>query len=528
MIIRLTVAFILLGCSCEVCGQDKAGSGRAVSFDGVDDYVALGNIYDNLELPLTISAWIFLDPGGLGTIFTSQDNSHIYNGFHFYVIHTAIIIEYGDGLGTFSADFRRGKAGPVDNIFGKWVHVAAIMRGALDMDLFLNGVNIGGNYIGTSQFPMNSSSPLENAMIGFRSGTGLTYHFQGMMDELRIWNRPLSEDEIRDQMCRKLTGDEPGLIGYWDFNEPSGVVVTDRSPNHFDGVLRGSPQRVFSGAPIGDKSVSLYTDDWHESVLTMHDSLDNVRVTNVTGDPNGLHIYEVNKLPSQTGGLNLRTFKQPYFGVFVASDDQDNFFDVNYTFNDSAVCQLLTRTDNSVSSWSKGATTLPHVFQRKEFIKQLRDTTVKIDLGPDESPCVFTPRRLNPLRDTTGFEFFWQNGSRVSKFEVTDFGTYWLTVDDGCNTASDTLRISRVVVDDLQIPDVITPNGDLFNQFFEIDQRMVGGSVVVYNRWGKEVYHSSNYQNDWDGADLPSGVYFYRLNGGYCIDEKRGMLSIVR
>src|SRR6266850_1171364 len=96
----------------------------------------------------------------------------------------------------------------------------------------------------------------------------------------------------------------------------------------------------------------------------------------------------------------------------------------------------------------------------------------------------------------------------------------WVTVDDGCIRATDTLRISRVAVENLVIPDVFTPNGDSTNQFFEIDQRMVGGSLVIYNRWGEQVYQSSNYQNDWEGGDLPAGVYFYRINGGYCIDEK--------
>lgn len=525
--VRLIVAFFLLCFSCELSGQDNVGPGHAISFDGVDDYVVLGNIYDDLELPLTISAWVFLDPGGLGTIFASQDNSHIYNGFHFYIIHTAIIIEYGDGSGV-SSDYRRGKAGSVDNIFGKWVHVAAIMRGASDMDLFLNGINIGGAYIGNSQFPMNSSIPSEIAKIGYRSTTGVIYHFQGIMDEIRIWNRSLSEDEIREQMCRKLTGNEPGLIGYWDFNETNGIILSDKSPNHFDGQLRGNPKRVFSGAPIGDESVFLYTNDWHERVLTIHDSLDNVSVVNVTGNPNGLHIYEVSGFPTQTGGLNLSTVAEPYFGVFVASDDADNFFDVNYTYNDSAVCKLLARPDNSTPTWNENASMLTHVSERNELIKERWDTVLEIDLGPDEAPCTFRPKILNPLSDTTGFEFSWQDGSKLSRFQVSDFGTYWLTVDNGCTLATDTLRISRVVVDSLKIPNVFTPNGDLFNQFFEIDQRMLGGWLVIYNRWGKEVYQSSNYQNDWDGADLPIGVYFYSLKGGDCIDEKRGTLSILR
>src|SRR5882762_105202 len=117
MVARLTVAFFLLSFSYEVTGQDNVGAGHALSFDGVDDYISLGNIYDDLKLPLTISAWVFLDPRGLGTIFSSQDNTKVYNGFHFYVVQTAMVIEYGDGLGPPGYTyFKRGKSGSVDNI----------------------------------------------------------------------------------------------------------------------------------------------------------------------------------------------------------------------------------------------------------------------------------------------------------------------------------------------------------------------------------------------------------------------------
>jgi gliding motility-associated-like protein len=78
------------------------------------------------------------------------------------------------------------------------------------------------------------------------------------------------------------------------------------------------------------------------------------------------------------------------------------------------------------------------------------------------------------------------------------------------------------------IPNVFTPNGDQLNENFSIDERMIGGALMVFDRWGAKVYENSNYQNEWDGDDLPSGVYYYVLNGGDCIDQKKGTLSILR
>jgi len=33
--------------------------------------------------------------------------------------------------------------------------------------------------------------------------------------------------------------------------------------------------------------------------------------------------------------------------------------------------------------------------------------------------------------------------------------------------------------------------------------------VTIFNRWGTQVFHSDDYQNDWDGGDVSDGVYFY-------------------
>jgi len=508
--------------------EDHIGPGYALSFDGVDDYVDLGNIYDDLTLPLTISAWIYLDPGGLGTIFASQDNTHIYNGFHFFIVHTAIIIEYGDGKGNNSPEFRRGKAAPVENIFGKWVQVTAIMRGADDMDVFLNGVNIGGSYIGTSESSMNSALPDEVAKIGYRSTTGVTYHFKGIMDELRIWNRALSIDEIREQMCRKLEGNEEGLIGYWDFDNTKANILIDKSNNHYDGAIRGEPMRVFSGAPIGDESVFVYSQDWSNTLLTLQDSLTSVKAKNIEGNPSGAYLYKVKKFPSQSGDLNKTTVFAPYYGVFLAGNDTGYFCDIEYTVKESPVCRLYTRRDNTIAFWDKSPAQLIDVAQRIEFIKEFNETGLDFNLGEDEAPCTLTERVLAPLKDTVGFQFLWQDGSTNSTYTVGDFGTYWAVANNGCTTLGDTLSISEVNIEEVMIPNVFTPNGDQLNEIFRIDERMVGADLLIFDRWGAKVYENAHYQNEWNGGDLPSGVYYYVLNGGDCIDQKKGTLSILR
>ncbi len=118
-------------------------------------------------------------------------------------------------------------------------------------------------------------------------------------------------------------------------------------------------------------------------------------------------------------------------------------------------------------------------------------------------------------------------------------GTYsaYLTVynQQGCDTLF--THVVDVFPVDLFIPNVFTPNGDGYNDYFVIkakDASQQGtksalkfdGAVqqykplndyyekthlVIFNRLGRKVFESDNYKNDWDGGGLPDGTYFYVL-----------------
>lgn len=84
-----------------------------------------------------------------------------------------------------------------------------------------------------------------------------------------------------------------------------------------------------------------------------------------------------------------------------------------------------------------------------------------------------------------------------------------------CPSLCDTTLVKVFIEPHLEIPDVITPNGDGSNDTFVINgvDNFPQNEIYIYNRWGKEIYHSVNYQNDWDGTwegkPLPESTYFY-------------------
>jgi|GEM_PF-1493678 len=71
----------------------------------------------------------------------------------------------------------------------------------------------------------------------------------------------------------------------------------------------------------------------------------------------------------------------------------------------------------------------------------------------------------------------------------------------------------RITVSGFKIPNIITPNGDGQNDRFVI----VGladydnADVVIFNRWGNEVYRSRSYKQDWDAQGVSEGTYYYLI-----------------
>src|SRR5690606_21270630 len=78
-----------------------------------------------------------------------------------------------------------------------------------------------------------------------------------------------------------------------------------------------------------------------------------------------------------------------------------------------------------------------------------------------------------------------------------------------CSTAT----VTVTVVNPLKIPNVFTPNGDGQNDRFEIIgiEGFDHIEVLIFNRWGNEVYRSDDYRNDWEGRDLTEGTYYYLI-----------------
>lgn len=112
-------------------------------------------------------------------------------------------------------------------------------------------------------------------------------------------------------------------------------------------------------------------------------------------------------------------------------------------------------------------------------------------------------------------------------------GTYTIQLIESNAMCSDS--ISKVISTDFDIPNVFTPNGDNTNDLFpKIDFRYPS-SVIIFNRWGKTIFESSDKNPLWDGTnngdDVPIGTYFYIIKYKNTEEEEfllKGYVTLIR
>lgn len=144
---------------------------------------------------------------------------------------SSLLFEIQDGTNRAYWDFGVGR------VFGP-THFAAVRNGST-IQLYVNG-----NLVVNSSTTLGSVSNTFALHIG--SFLGSSQFFGGTIYYVRIWNIARTPSQIQADMYRTLTGTEPGLVGYWRFDESYGLTAYDSTPNRNHGTLSGGVTRVFA------------------------------------------------------------------------------------------------------------------------------------------------------------------------------------------------------------------------------------------------------------------------------------------
>ncbi|MBF9255462.1 DUF3494 domain-containing protein [Pontibacter sp. 172403-2] len=103
-----------------------------------------------------------------------------------------------------------------------------------------------------------------------------------------------------------------------------------------------------------------------------------------------------------------------------------------------------------------------------------------------------------------------------------------------CAGAATSASINVALADgQLSFPKAFSPNGDGQNDTWVITNllKFPDNEVIIFNRWGAEVYRQKGYQNNWNGNKLGQGTYFYKVSVELCdgvTKEFTGYVTIFR
>jgi len=194
------------------------GSGRigdAIDLDGNDNYVEIphDSSMDSMTTGYTVSAWAFVRTGvdHAGIVFKGE-------GIGWGPLFTFRIATTSDTNMTWGG-CPEGTEGwfATDNVYstGEWVHVALTADGS-EITAYVNGEMPTATGGGTNPNPvpgpylMFPNEPIEIG-VGRRVGgtDGNDRFFDGLIDEVSIWTRPLTQGEIRDKLINGSVGVEP-------------------------------------------------------------------------------------------------------------------------------------------------------------------------------------------------------------------------------------------------------------------------------------------------------------------------------
>lgn len=233
------------------------GPKNALEFDGVDDY-AYADLISSASSVLTIECMVYFND------LTGQQNLlHIDDGG----INNRIV-PYKTSSNTIAL-FVAGSSGVGDVLntnvsveSNTWYHLAFVYDNQSAI-IYVNGKKVGEKSMSYA-YNLDGSDRL---YLG--SDFGSQYWSNIKLDEVRIWSDVRTAAEIRENMCKNLTGNETGLVAYYNFDNTSGLTLQDFSGNGNDCTCNGYTSQISGIIDWTDYEVSFrdYDAGWTDDAL---------------------------------------------------------------------------------------------------------------------------------------------------------------------------------------------------------------------------------------------------------------------
>ena len=379
-----------------------AQSGKVLSVDGINSYMSVATHSDLDVAPgqtKTITCWIKTTTTAQTRIIAKRANSNTLNPSTPGTTGTGYELWLGAGgnagkiagnavawntASSSSQTFSTTGYNPVASNDGTWHHLAIVFDNSSTnktVTFYMDGINPNlraGAFSGTYDF-----STGVNLVIG--AACNATGFFNGLIDNIRVWNKAMTPTELAADMIEVVTGPTAGLLAGWDFEGTSGTNVPDISGNNHPGTLFGNasiitatPNMTYLSTSLTQTELPVGKGDLDQRIIAFNirtnGSQNPISLTSFNFTMNGTTaIGDVTKIKIYyTGASNkfntgsLYGTMNPQTGVITATGTQqlsegDNYFWIAYDVAANAPeSNLLDATCESVTVGGVNNTVSPN------------------------------------------------------------------------------------------------------------------------------------------------------------------------
>jgi hypothetical protein len=243
--------------------------GNGILFDGATNYVDLGNpVALQLSGSMTVEAWVYAtaNPSNDGQIVSKSSGP----GWQLKTTPDTGVQTFG--IKAYAASSSAQRYSTSQRLLNTWYHVAGVYdvtAGTLSM--YVNGNLDNGTLVGL--IPSSQLNQAVNVNIGRRTGG---YYFKGIIDEVRIYNRALSQAEIQTDLATPIAASAPppdttppmvSITGPLDGATLAGTTTLTAAAS--DNVGVAGVQFLLDGANLGNGIANPpYSMHWDTSTTT--------------------------------------------------------------------------------------------------------------------------------------------------------------------------------------------------------------------------------------------------------------------
>lgn len=248
-----------------VLTEDRDGNAEiAYSFDGVDDYINIGQL-DNMSIEaITVSAWIKKRVKGKNFGFVGKwntgskaDNSFLlYNGEQDHVDIPAFVLRMNDGSSAGVSSSDKLTVDTFENLIATWSSEGKCR-------MYLNGKIVGENNDCGAGKSIHKDTFNYNTVIGnWGVLRAAPYYFEGEIDEVSIYDRVLSGNELKaiDLKVDYAGTTEDTFVINALVTDETGIPISDESISweiNADGSQLGTGDKLSTKLPAGNHIIRI-------------------------------------------------------------------------------------------------------------------------------------------------------------------------------------------------------------------------------------------------------------------------------